>query len=423
MPQPKEGESLLGPYRALDLSDDKGFLCGRILADLGADVIKIERPGGDTARRIGPFYHDIPDPEKSLYWFAYNVGKRGITLNIETADGQDIFQRLVKTADFVIESFTPGHMDELGLGYKALSALNPRLIMASITSFGQTGPKAKDKACDLTSWASGGALYCAGDPDRPPVQLSFPQAYLHAAARAALGSLIALYHREQAGEGQQVDVSIQESVMAVLMDAPEMWDLNRFVFRRKGYGLVHPSRGIRQRFGVPCKDGYASIYMMGGAPGVILEHMKAMVRWMDEEGMAPDWLKDLDWVSDYDSAKVSQETIDRVEEAFINFLMTKTKANLSDAVIPKRLVMAPILDAKDLAIHPQLAERDYWVKVEHPELGEAITYCGPFAKLGQAPIEIQRPPPLIGEHNMEVYEQELGFSRSQLSALKSAGVI
>jgi crotonobetainyl-CoA:carnitine CoA-transferase CaiB-like acyl-CoA transferase len=112
-----------------------------------------------------------------------------------------------------------------------------------------------------------------------------------------------------------------------------------------------------------------------------------------------------------------------VEETFINFLMTKTKAELNDQVIPRRLILAPILDAKDLAAHSQLAERDYWAKVNHPELGEDITYCGPFAKLNQAPIDIQRPPPIIGEHNLEVYEQELGFSKSQIGALKSAGVI
>jgi crotonobetainyl-CoA:carnitine CoA-transferase CaiB-like acyl-CoA transferase len=132
-------EPLLSPYRALDLTDEKGFFCGRILGDFGVDVIKIEPPGGDPSRRIGPFYHDIPDPEKSLHWFAYNANKRGITLNIETADGRELFRRLVKTADFVIESFPPGYMDKIGLGYASLSQINPGIIMTSITPFGQTG--------------------------------------------------------------------------------------------------------------------------------------------------------------------------------------------------------------------------------------------------------------------------------------------
>jgi benzylsuccinate CoA-transferase BbsE subunit len=132
--------SPLRPYRVLDLSDRSGSLCGKVLADLGADVIKIEPPGGDPARNIGPFYRDIPDPQRSLSWFAYNIGKRGLTLNIETTEGQQIFRQLAKSAHFVIESFRPGFMDQLGLGYSALSSDNPGIVYVSITPFGQTGP-------------------------------------------------------------------------------------------------------------------------------------------------------------------------------------------------------------------------------------------------------------------------------------------
>ena len=151
MSQKKEG-SLLDPYRILDLSDEKGVLCGKVLADLGADVLKIEPPGGDPMRHIGPFYHDTPDPEKSLYWFTFNTSKRSITLDITKSDGQKIFKRLAKTADFVIECFSPGYLDRLGLGYSVLSELNPRLIMTSITPFGQSGPYRDYKA--TISWAS-----------------------------------------------------------------------------------------------------------------------------------------------------------------------------------------------------------------------------------------------------------------------------
>ncbi|MBI4639766.1 MAG: CoA transferase, partial [Candidatus Tectomicrobia bacterium] len=140
-------ELALEGLRALDLTDEKGFLCGKILGDLGADVLKIEKPGGDPARRIGPFYHDIAHPEKSLYWLAYNSSKRGITLNIETVDGQDIFKKLAASADFVIESFPPGYLTELGLDYASLREMNPRMIMISITPFGQTGPWKHHKAC------------------------------------------------------------------------------------------------------------------------------------------------------------------------------------------------------------------------------------------------------------------------------------
>src|SRR3990170_3305135 len=168
----KKAEGMLSPYRVLDLTDEKGLLCGKILGDLGADVIKIERPGGDPARRIGPFYHDEPHPEKSLFWFAFNTSKRGITLNIETADGQEIFKRLVQTADFVIETFPPGYLAKLGLGYSDLEKINPGIILVSITPFGQTGPYKDWKGADIVAWATGGDMAPWGEPDRPPIRIS-----------------------------------------------------------------------------------------------------------------------------------------------------------------------------------------------------------------------------------------------------------
>jgi crotonobetainyl-CoA:carnitine CoA-transferase CaiB-like acyl-CoA transferase len=175
----KIGKSPLEGYLALDLTDEKGFLCGRILGDLGVDVIKVEPPGGDPSRRIAPFYKDIPDPEKSLYWFAYNANKRGITLNIESEEGKEIFKKLVKTAHFVIESHSPGYMDSLGLGYPSLSRVNRAIILTSITPFGQAGPYASYKASDITEMGMCGLMYLCGDPDLPPARISFPQAYLH----------------------------------------------------------------------------------------------------------------------------------------------------------------------------------------------------------------------------------------------------
>ena len=170
-----ETERLLSPYRVLDLTDEKGVVCGRILGDFGANVIKVEKPGGDPCRNIGPFYHDIPHPEKSLFWFAYNANKRGITLNIESVDGKEIFKKLVQSADVVVESFPPRHMDSLGLGYSELSRVNQNIIMTSISPFGQTGPYSEFKGPDLITWSIGGMTQVSGDPDRQPVRVSFPQ--------------------------------------------------------------------------------------------------------------------------------------------------------------------------------------------------------------------------------------------------------
>ena len=166
---------MLGPYRVLDLTEGGCMVGGKILADLGADVIKIEPPGGSKSRNIGPYYKDIPDPNKSLYWFAYNTNKRSITLNIEAADGRELFRRLVKDADIVMETFPPGYLGNLDLNYDKLCATKPDIIVASVTPYGQTGPKAHYQGSELTAWASGGCLYVMGDPDRPPVWISFPR--------------------------------------------------------------------------------------------------------------------------------------------------------------------------------------------------------------------------------------------------------
>ena len=172
MADTEKTDTMLSPYRVLDLTDEKGQLTGKLFGDLGADVIKVEKPGGDPSRNLGPFYHDEVDPEKSLNWFAFNTSKRGITLDIEKSEGQELFKKLVKTADFVIESFPPGYMDNLGLGYSDLEKVNPGIIMAAITPFGQTGPYRDLKAPDIVLWAMGGRMFAIGDADRPPLRMS-----------------------------------------------------------------------------------------------------------------------------------------------------------------------------------------------------------------------------------------------------------
>ena len=197
-------ELLLSPYRVLDLTGQGGLLCGKILADLGADVIQVEPPGGSTSRNIGPFYQDDVHPEKSLFWWSYAANKRSITLNLETADGRDLLKRLVKSAHFLIESFPPGYMDGLSLGYTGLEAINPELVMVSITPFGSDGPYARWKAPDIVGMALGGFMYLTGDSDRPPLRVSIPHFHLHGAAAGAAGALRRFGQRNFAcGTGQR----------------------------------------------------------------------------------------------------------------------------------------------------------------------------------------------------------------------------
>jgi crotonobetainyl-CoA:carnitine CoA-transferase CaiB-like acyl-CoA transferase len=408
---------MLSSYRVLDLTDEKGLLCGKLLADLGADVIKIEKPGGDSTRHIGPFYCDNPDPEGSLFWLAYNTNKRGITLNIETVQGQQIFRRLVAGADLVIESFPPDHMNRLGLGYGILEKINSRIIVVSITPFGQTGPYKHFKAPDIIAWAMGGQMYPCGDVDRCPVRVSHhSQAYLHAGAGATAAALIALYHREVTGEGQHIDLSTQDLLVQVGDWFLAMWDMMGVNFNRE-YNI---RSNIRSKRIWPCKDGYVLWFYWGG---VRENHLNIpLVKWMDSEGMADDFLRNFNWET-FDWNTTTQDIVDNLERSTAKFFLSHTKSELLKGALEYGVVLAPVFNAKDTYEHMQDSKRGFWTELEHPELGTKVTYPGAFTTSSAASPRVLRRAPLVGEHNEEIYKEELGMSREQLIMLKQTGVI
>jgi len=416
-------ESLLSPYRALDLTDEKGALCGRILGDFGVDVIKIEPPGGDPSRRIGPFYHDIPNLEKSLYWFTYNANKRGITLNIKTSDGRELFKRLVKTADFVLESFPPGHMDRIGLGYSALNEINPQIIMTSITPFGQIGPWRDYKGSDIALWALSSYMYVEGDEDRAPVRFGYPQSYFHAGLEAAAGTLVALHHCQLTGEGQWVDVSAQQALIIVNLQNQQYWDLARFNPRRAG-PCVYRS-GVKWAYQHriwQCKDGFVCFILMAGATGA--PGNTALTEWMDSEGLAPECMKRMNWSAfNIRADEIAVEDYEEITRALAAFFSSHTKSELYDGAIKRGIFLYPCSTVEDLRNDPHLRVRGFWTEVEHPELGDTFTYPRPCMLLSETPCEIQRRAPLIGEHNEEIYAEELGLSKSELVTLKQGMVI
>lgn len=416
-------ESLLSPYRALDLTDEKGFLCGRILGDFGVDVVKVEPPGGDPSRKIGPFYHDIPHPEKSLHWFAYNANKRGITLDIESADGRELFKRLVKSADFIIESFSPGYMDKIGLGYAALSEVNPQIILTSITPFGQTGPWRDYRGSDIALWALSSYMYVEGDADRAPVQFGSPQSYLHAGLEAAVGTLAAFHYRRLSGEGQWIDVSAQQALIVANLQNQQYWDLTRFSPVRAG-PCVHRS-GVKwayQRRVWQCQDGFVCFILMAGATGA--PGNEALTEWMDSEGLTPECMRQMDWTAyDIRADGITVEDYEEIVKALTTFFSRHTKAELYQEAIKRRIPLYPCSTVEDLRNDPHLEERSYWARVEHPELGETLTYPRPCMLLSETPCKIWRRAPLIGEHNQEIYGEELGLSTADMVLLKQGGVI
>jgi benzylsuccinate CoA-transferase BbsE subunit len=408
---------LEGP-RALDLTDEKGFLCGKVLAELGVDVVKVEKPGGDPARRVGPFWHDQADPEKSLYWFAYNSSKRGITLNLESEEGREIFLSLVNTADFIIESFAPGEMDKLGLGYSELSRIRKDIILVSITPFGQKGPYSHYQGTDLTIMGMAGELFLTGDSDRPPVNMSLPQACLHAGADAAVGSMLAYHHRRETGEGQHVDISMQQSAAWFLAQTIPHWEIEKLILGRVGTFRTS-SRGTLQRQVWPCKDGFIFFFMIGGQQGA--KTCRQLVKWMNEEGMANEFLETYEWER-FDMASATQELIDRISEPIAEFFKTRTKKEALDAAMSRNISICPLMGMRDLLVDPNLAARGFWAPIEHPELKTSIPYPRQFARSSENEMATKSRAPLIGEHNAEIYG-ELGFSPERIAELRKSGVI
>jgi crotonobetainyl-CoA:carnitine CoA-transferase CaiB-like acyl-CoA transferase len=396
---------MLSPYRVLDLTDEGALLCGQILGDLGADVIVVEPPGGARARALRPFWHDQRHPDRSLTWWSLNRNKRGITLDLRSDAGRDRLRKMARTADFLLESYTPGYLDGLGLGYVDLSALNPRLVMVSITPFGQRGPKASWASADLTAFASAGVLVMCGDDDRAPVGLSVPQAYLHAGAEAAVGALIAHAACERDGIGQHVDVSAQTAAMmstqATILAAgwsdPET--------TRLAGGVKFGS--IPLRFVNPAKDGYVSVtFLFGSAIG---PYSRRLMEVMCEEGFVDEVTRDKDWINYTGMLMSGQEPLselNRCTDAIARFTSSHTKDELFRLGLDRGLLIVPVASIEDVARSEQLAARAFWAVVDHPELGETYTYPGAFARFSEQPITTRRRPPLLGEHNEEV-EREL----------------
>ena len=415
-------EGLIDQYRVLDLTDAKAQLAGKVLADMGADVIKIEPPAGDPARNIPPFYQDDPHPEKSLYWWAYNTSKRGVTLDLATADGRDLFLRLVASADLVLESFTPGYLAGLRLGYDDLRAAKDDIVLVSLTPFGQTGPYSAYKATDFINVAMSGNMYLTGDADRPPVACQMPTTHFHACAETANAALMALWYRELHGEGQHVDVSIHEAMQFVAFSSPSMYAISGTRGSRSGarYTVQTPHGMTLQREIWPCKDGFVSFGLRGGPARI--PGFRRLVQWMNEEGMGDDYLNGIDWDT-YNNNLLPQQEIDAIVDPIQRFFMTKNAMELYDAALERVLMIAPVYNPRQQLADKHLQDRGFFVPVEHPELDASVTYPGFFAKADAAFIGIRRRAPLLGEHNAEILETELGLRRDQLVSLKEAGVI
>jgi crotonobetainyl-CoA:carnitine CoA-transferase CaiB-like acyl-CoA transferase len=394
---------VLSPYRVIDLTNEAGLLCGQLLADLGADVIQVEPPGGSSARRVGPWWKDERGLERSLFWWAYARNKRSVVLDVEVETDRERLRELVAGADFLIESDAPGRLAALGLGYDDLCVLNPALVYVSITPFGQEGPKAGWAATDLTIMAASGCAYLSGDADRPPVRCRVPQAHAHAGADAAVGALIAHFERRRSGRGQHVDISAQQSATLGTMFRSLDTPLEQTPAVRVSGGVQVGKAFLKTRY--PLIDGWVIL-----GPGFLRStghFMKRLLSWALEEGFGSPELIEEDWSTfalRLISQKIEPEVYDPVEAALSALFASKSSAEVMEAAVGRRLLIAPLLGMNEMVDSPQLAARDFGVSLDHPDAGPVV-HPGAWARFGKSPLQPGRPAPWLDEHGGELRAQ------------------
>ncbi|MFC1945070.1 CaiB/BaiF CoA transferase family protein [Chloroflexota bacterium] len=412
MVENSDGDTFLDCYHILDLTGEKGIYCTKLLADLGAEVTLVEPPAGHKSRHRGPFFHDDPHPEKSLNFLYFNTNKRSVTLDLEQADGQAIFKQLVKGADVVVEDFPVGYLKGLGLDYDSLSAINPKLVMASITPFGQTGPWKDYKGSDLIAMAASGFMQITGDPDKPPLRLGNEQSHYPPSQYASVGILAALYHRDfVSGEGQYIDISMLEGLIPYHLEQHQaaMW---RFMGQEPIRVGLHSY--IAVPLGVyPCKDGWAVV--LTPSDGDWDELARWVVEETGEKAILDEELRGL--LGDGRRARR-----DEVIAYIMGLSTTKTKYDFFHEGQRRDLGIEPVNTPEDLLDDPHLAASDFWIELEHPVVGN-LKYPrrGPF--FGDDCPELRKAAPQLGEDNESVYCDELRYSKEDMILLRSRGVI
>ncbi|MCH7737243.1 MAG: CoA transferase [Chloroflexi bacterium] len=397
-------ERALEGVRVLDLTHHiSGPYCTKLLADFGAEVIKVERPGGDPARRMAPFFHDEADPEKSLVFAYLNTNKQSVTLNLKSEKGIQVLRSLVAESDVLVENFAPRVMPSFGLDFEALQQINPGLVMTSISNFGQTGPYRDYKAADIVEYALGGLMYIFGAYDREPLKHAYNQAQFKAGTDAASATLMAVYHQRLTEAGQRVDISIQEAVATGLRDV-----VNNFTY----------SGAVRRR--QPNHSGDLT-RMRASADGHLLPNPGI--------GASLDWntLVDFLGLPELDDERFSTPTARLVNAEELGRILDEyfTKQNKYDmfhAANEKRFIFGVIQSPEEVMADPQLAARNFFVDIDHPVLG-TLKYPGAPFEMSGTPWEVRAAAPTLGQHNQEVIGRRLGHTLEQLVQMRAMRII
>jgi crotonobetainyl-CoA:carnitine CoA-transferase CaiB-like acyl-CoA transferase len=399
-------EQVLSDVKVLDLTwHISGPYCTKLLADYGAEVIKVEQPGeGDPARRTGPFFQDDPHPEKSGLFLYLNTNKKGITLNLKSETGKKILKDLIREADILVESFSPHVMPTLGLDYETLEKINPRLVMTSISNFGQTGPYRDFKASEVILYAMGGNMCSTGLGDQEPIKKGGNLVQYGGGTMAAVATMIALFNAEIQGVGNHVDISLMEIQMGSI--ERRMSELLAYQYNSELTPRMDVAGLMQYPFGLfPCKDGYVDV-----AAGFL---------WIDRL----ERVLEMPLMERYGGT--NQFDLERREEFFSQvwypWTMERTKKEVVDACQKGHVLSAPVNTTEDLLREEQLKQRGFWVDIEHPVVG-TLTYPGSSIKSEALPWEMKKSAPLLGQHNEEVYGH-LGYAKSDISKLREMGII
>lgn len=406
----------LAGLRVLELADETGQFCGKLLGDLGAEIIKIEPPGGEPCRRIGPFMDDIPHPERSLSFWYYNTSKRSITLDLGTTDGRELFRRLAATADIVFETFRPGHLSSIGCGYTALGKDNPGLILCSLTPFGQTGPWRDHLSSDLLHMAAGGEMASSGYDDTDvPIAPGGGNAWHMGCHFAYMAIIAALVHRAGSGRGQYIDASIHDACALTTEAAVANYIYRGEVLQRRTGR--HHAAGPTPRTQFRAGDGNYVCALVGGRLNP--RYVKELADLLDTNGMAGD-LRDPKY---QDQAVITADTSHIIDELVAGFIASLPAEEVYHRAQQRGFTWGAVRAPEQLLDDPHLADRGFWQEVAHPELGRSFTYPGEAAIYNGSPWRISRRAPLIGEHNAEILCGALGLSPGELTILAENRVI
>ena len=403
----------LNNFRVIDLSSYiAGPFCARLFGDYGADVVKVEHPGsGDMARSFGPFFKDDPHPEKSLLFLYLNYNKRGITLDLDNSSGRKLFKELIKSADALIEDFAPGYLEERGLGYDSLAAVNPDLVMTSITPFGQTGPYKNYPGNHIVYEALGGVMYTSGASDRAPLAHGHPQSLYIGGVSASQSTSAALFARNQIGCGQHVDVSLTEVVAAHHTGPTTRYAYTGEIERRAPHNEAGSPKGGAHFEGViPVKDGFVGATFQRGAGrrGTLADYLRLVGR--------PDLIK-----PEYEEPLPGPVT-DEQDQLLLSVLKNWGKYEYFTTAASESWVAAVVQNSEDLANNPHLHERGFYTEMQHPVVGK-IQIPGEIFRLPESSFKLRYPTPLLGQHNIEVYGGDLGYSREDLIRLRQLGAL